>query len=401
MSAGLSRIGLPVGALLAGCAALAVGAAPSALASSGPAAAASNAASAASSSARPAWAGGADDAVFVQNDNLSGNEVVVYQRAADGSLSLVRGYATGGLGGQLDGSVVDHLASQGSLTYDAVHHLLYAVNAGSNTVSVFAVDGLKLTLRQTVSSGGTFPVSVAAHGGVVYVLNAEDGGSVQGYRVVNGRLVAVPAWNRALGLESDGAPQFTHTPGQVGFTADGRHLLVTTKAAGNDVYVYGIGLDGGPSRSVTVNAFPGAVPFAFVDAGRSQIALVEAGPSSVVTLQVDADGTLSTLSSFATGQAATCWIAGSGDLLFASNAGSANETGLRLGAGASLTGLGNTATDAGTVDAVASADGRNLYVQTGGSGVVDSYTIAANGSLTETGSVTVPGAVGGEGIAVG
>src|SRR5262249_43553021 len=156
----------------------------------------------------------------------------------------------------------------------AVHHLLYAVNAGSNTVSVFAVDGLKLTLRQTVSSGGTFPVSVAAHGGVVYVLNAENGGSIQGYRVVNGRLAAVSAWNRALGLESDGAPQFTPTPGQVGFTADGRHLLVTTKAAGNDVYVYGIGLDGGPSRSLTVNAFPDAVPFAFVNTGRSQIALV-------------------------------------------------------------------------------------------------------------------------------
>jgi 6-phosphogluconolactonase (cycloisomerase 2 family) len=397
MSAGLSRIGLPVGALLAGCAALAVGAAPAALASSGPGAAASTA----SSTVRPAWAGGADDAVFVQNDNLSGNEVVVYQRAADGSLSLVKGYATGGLGGQLDGSVVDHLASQGSLTYDAVHHLLYAVNAGSNTVSVFAVDGLKLTLRQTVSSGGTFPVSIAAHGGVVYVLNAENGGGIQGYRVANGRLVAVSGWNRALGLESDGAPQFTHTPGQVGFTADGRHLLVTTKAAGNDVYVYGIGLDGAPSRSLTANSFPGAVPFAFVDTGRSQIALVEAGPSSVATLQVNADGTLSALSSFATGQAATCWIAASGDLLFASNAGSANETGLRLGAGASLTGLGNTATDAGTVDAAAGPDGRNLYVQTGGSGVVDAYTIAANGSLTEIGSVTVPGGIGGEGITVG
>jgi 6-phosphogluconolactonase (cycloisomerase 2 family) len=397
MSAGLFRIGLPVGAVLTGCAALAVGAAPAALASSGPAAAASTA----SSTARPAWAVGADDAVFAQNDNLSGNRVEVYQRAADGSLSLVKGYATGGLGGQLDGSVVDHLASQGSLTYDAVHHLLYAVNAGSNTVSVFAVDGLTLTLRQTISSGGTFPVSVAAYGGVVYVLNAENGGSIQGYRVENGRLAAVSGWNRALGLESDGAPQFTHTPGQVGFTADGRHLLVTTKAAGNDVYVYGIGLDGAPSRSLTVNAFPGAVPFAFVNTGRSQIALVEAGPSSVATLQVNADGTLSALSSFLTGQAATCWIAGSGDLLFASNAGSANVTGLRLGAGASLTGLGSTATDAGTVDAAASTDGRNLYVQTGGSGIVDAYTIAANGSLTEIGSVTVPGGVGGEGIAVG
>ena len=32
-----------------------------------------------------------------------------------------RRYATGGLGGVLAGSVVDHTASQGSLTYDPLH----------------------------------------------------------------------------------------------------------------------------------------------------------------------------------------------------------------------------------------------------------------------------------------
>ena len=67
----------------------------------------------------------------------------------------------------LSGSVVDHLASQGSLTYDPRHSLLYAVNAGSNTVSVFSVDGQRLTLRQVVRSSGHFPVSVAVHDDVV------------------------------------------------------------------------------------------------------------------------------------------------------------------------------------------------------------------------------------------
>jgi DNA-binding beta-propeller fold protein YncE len=68
--------------------------------------------------------------------------------------------------------VVDHLASQGSLTYDPVHALLYAVNAGSNTISVFAVAGDRLFLRQVIGSGGVFPVSVAVHGDLVYALNA-------------------------------------------------------------------------------------------------------------------------------------------------------------------------------------------------------------------------------------
>ena len=387
------RLSLPAGTLLAGCAAFALAA---------PAATAATAASAApTASAQPARVG-ASDAVFVQTDAASGNQVEVYSRAADGALTLVRGYATGGLGGALTGSVVDHLASQGSLTYDAAHSLLYAVNAGSNTISVFAVDGTGLTLRQTISSGGTYPVSIAAHGNVVYVLNAENGGAIQGYRVEGGKLALQAGWNRQLGLDADATPQFTHTPGQVGFTADGRQLLVTTKAAGNDVYVYNVGWDGSPSTSVTINTLPGAVPFGFVNTGSHQIALVEAGTSTVVTDRVNSDGTLTQLASYATGQAATCWIATSGDgLLFASNAGSADETGLRLGNGGALTGLGQTTTNAGTVDAAATPNGRYLYVQTGGAGIVDEYSVAANGSLTAIGSVTVPDAVGGEGITVG
>ena len=387
------RLSLPAGTLLAGCAAFALAA---------PAATAATAASAApTATAQPAWAS-TSDAVFVQTDAASGNQVEVYSRAADGALTLVRGYSTGGLGGALTGSVVDHLASQGSLTYDAAHHLLYAVNAGSNTVSVFAVDGTSLTLRQTLSSGGTFPVSITAHGDVVYVLNAENGGSIQGYRVEGGQLALQKSWNRQLGLDADATPQFTHTPGQVGFTANGRQLLVTTKAAGNDVYVYNVGWDGSPSTSVTINTLPGAVPFSFVNTGSHQIALVEAGTNAVVTDQVNSDGTLTQLASYATGQAATCWIVGTSEgLLYASNAGSADETGLRLGHDGALTSLGQTTTDAGTVDATATPNGQYLYVQTGGSGIVDEYSVAANGSLTEIGSVTVPGAVGGEGITVG
>ena len=86
----------------------------------------------------PTFAQGGDHAVFVQTDNTAGNQVVAYHRNPNGTLALAGTYATGGLGGVLNGSAVDHLASQGSLTFDSVHHLLYAVNAGSDTVSVFS-----------------------------------------------------------------------------------------------------------------------------------------------------------------------------------------------------------------------------------------------------------------------
>jgi hypothetical protein len=61
--------------------------------------------------------------------------------------------------------------------------------------------------------------------------------------------------------------------------------------------------------------------------------------------------------------------------------------------------LGNTATDAGTVDAAVSPDERFLYVRAGAAGIVDAFRVGRGGSLHAIGSVTVPGAVGGEGIA--
>jgi hypothetical protein len=60
---------------------------------------------------------------------------------------------------------------------------------------------------------------------------------------------------------------------------------------------------------------------------------------------------------------------------------------------------GLTATRGGTVDAAASSDGRFLYVQTGAAGGVDAFRVASDGHLVPVGQVTVPGAIGGEGIA--
>jgi len=342
--------------------------------------------------------GGASQAVFVQTDNPSGNQVVAYHRAPDGTLRQAGTYATGGLGGILAGSMVDHLASQGSLTYDPWHSLLYAVNAGSDTVSVFSVSGDRLALRQVVSSGGSFPVSVAVQGDLVYVLNALGGGLLQGYRVFGSFLVPIPGSGRPLGLNPDASPQFTNTPGQVAFTPDGAQLIVTTKMNGNDIDVFGVRFDGRLSAVPVVNSEPGTVPFAISFDSSGNLVIAEAGPNALATFSVAADGTVSLLDSVPTGQAATCWVAPAGLFLFAGNAGSAAESGFTSSPGGQLTLLGATPTDAGTVDASAAAGGQFLYVQTGGAGIVDEFGVGADGSLTKIGSVTVPGAVGGEGI---
>ena len=341
---------------------------------------------------------GADHAVFVQTDNTAGNQIVAYHRAADGTLTAANTYATGGLGGVLAGSVVDHLASQGSLVYDQRHALLYAVNAGSNTVSVFSVRSDRLDLIQVLGSGGTFPVSVAVHGDVVYVLNAEDGGNVQGYFVLFNHLIPIPGSNRPLGLNPAATPQFTNTPGQVAFSPDGSQLVVTTKANGNDIDVFGVGPFGLLSANPVVNPEPGTVPFAISLDHAGHLVIAEAGTNALATFRINPDRTITQLAAVPTGQAATCWVAPVDGLFYASNAGSASVTGYRSSGNGQLDLLGNTTTDPGTVDASASSDGHFLYVQAGAAGIVDEFHVNADGSLTSLGSVTVPGAVGGEGI---
>jgi 6-phosphogluconolactonase (cycloisomerase 2 family) len=350
--------------------------------------------------ASPALATATAHAVFVQTDNLTGNQIVAYDRSAEGTLTKAGVYGTGGLGGELEGSVVDHLASQGSLAYDSQDGLLLAVNAGSNTVSVFAVFGDRLALRQVIGSGGTFPVSVAVREGVVYVLNGLEGGSLQGFAVAAGRLVPIPGSSRALGLGSEG-PQFTHTPGTVVFSPDGTQLIVTTKANGNDVDVFGVSPGGSLSPTPVVNSLPGTVPFAVVFDKEGHLILAESA-GALASFQLRESGIIDQLDVVPSEQIATCWVVQARGHFYTSNPGSASLSTFQSSArGQLLTLLGDTPTDGGTVDATASGDGRFLYVQTGAAGIVDEFSVGAQGALSAIGSVTVPSAVGGEGIAAG
>lgn len=353
----------------------------------------------AAASPAPPFGGFGQHAVFVETDNTAGNQVVSYLREPNGQLVPAGAYNTGGVGGQLAGSVVDHQASEGALTYDPRHGLLYATNAGSNTVSVFAVRGTQLTLLEVVNSGGIFPVSVTESGNSVYVLNALGGGSVQGFAVYFDRLFPLPGTNRLLGLSPTATPQFTNTPGQVVFTPDGSQLIVTTKANGNDIDVFGVGPFGSISPTPVVNAEPGTVPFGVTFDASGGLIVAEAGTNAVASFRLEPSGSLVPEEAVPTGQTATCWVVADRGQYYASNAGSANLSDFEGGPWGSLTLSGTTTTDAGTVDATASPDGQNIYVQTGANGTVDEFAVGLNGSLTSTGSVLVPNAAGGEGIA--
>src|SRR5262245_13946215 len=343
--------------------------------------------------------GHAGSVVWAQTNELTGNRVIVYDRAPDGTLSEAGVYATGGLGGAAaPGSESDRLASQGSLVYDSGHSVLIAVNAGSDTVTTFKVNGDRLQGRKVVASGGQFPASIAVHGRLVYVLNAGGAGIVQGYKIRGHHLRPIPGSARSLGLANGNPPNFLTSPGQVGFSPNGRKLLVTTKASGSHVDVFGVRRDGTLSTTPVVNNSATPVPFAFTFTPEGRLADGEAGASSLTTYELNGDGTLADPRSATDGQMALCWIVRAEGFYYVSNTASNNLSSFNVGANGTPSLLAAIAapTNAGPVDMTVS--GRYLYTQTGTAGTIDGFHVNGDGSLTGIGSVTgLP--VGQEGIA--
>jgi len=332
---------------------------------------------------------GSDNAVFVQTNELSGNRIVVYDRAHDGTLSPAGSYATGGLGGAATpGTESDRLASQGSLVYDRQHKLLFAVNAGSNTVSTFGVDGDMLSLLNVVPSGGQFPASIAVHHDLVYVLNAGGPGSVQGFRIGHGGLSPIAGSARTLGLANTNPPNFLMSPGQVGFSPDGHELLVTTKVSTSSIDVFAVQGDGTLSPTFVANPSATPVPFAFTFA-HGRLVSGEAGASSLTTYRLGHDGTIGDAMSASDGQAALCWVQRVGRFFFVSNTASNDLSSFTIEGGQPALLQAVAATTApGPIDLTSPHGTRFLYAETGITGTVEAFAVNGDGTLTSLGSVT-------------
>ena len=341
-------------------------------------------------SAQAAYGDNSRDLVFVQTNEVAGNRIVVFERQAEGSLDRRGTYATGGSGGiAAPGTESDRLASQGSLVYDEGHRLLFAVNAGSDSVSVFRVRGDRLKLTDVDASGGGFPASIAVHGDLVYVLNSGNDGRLQGFRIDGNHLHPLAGSSRSLGLANTDPPDFLTSPGQVGFTPDGTKLLVTTKARKSTIEVFDVRSDGRLSPTAVSNPSATPVPFAFTFDPAGRVVSGEAGTSSVTTYMLGSDGRLTGPQSLSDGQVALCWIVRAGDFYYVSNTGSNTLSGYRIdsaGRPSLVTPTGVVAaTPAGPIDLAVS--GGFLYAQTGTAGTVEEYRIEANGTLTRIGSI--------------
>jgi 6-phosphogluconolactonase (cycloisomerase 2 family) len=340
-------------------------------------------------------------ALFVETDATSGNQILTYRRGGDGTVSFVQSFATGGDGAIAAGATADPLASQGGLTLVNNGSELIATNAGSDTVTVFGVDGSHLFYVQQIGSGGQFPDSVASHGNLVAVLNAGSTGTVAEFQLVGGFLVPLLGQTRSLSLANTTPPDFHHGAGEVAYTPNGQHLIITTKLSDNSYEVFSVAGNGTLGTSAKDTSSDNDLPFSFTFDSAGNVVATEAATSSVSVYAVNANGSLSSLGSVSDGAAALCWISGANGYYYGSNAGSGTISSFdENGAGAPQLVSATAATaHAGTTDSVVSPDGSFLYVESGGAGTIDAYAIGATGSLTPIETIfNIP--VGSEGIAV-
>lgn len=347
----------------------------------------------------PAWAMGpshgghhyAQKVLFVQTNQTSGNKIAVYDRHWDGKLSFKATYATGGKGGVAAGAPSDPLASQGSLVTAEHGRILLAVNAGSDTVSLFAVRGDHLTLRRVISSGGSFPASIAVRGDLVYVMNAGGAGELRGYWLSGDRLYPIGNSGRSLGLANATPPNFLTSPGQVGFSPDGSRLVVTTKASGSTIDVWRVRYNGRLSGDPVKTTSTSPVPFAFTFDRQGRLLSIEAAMGQLSTYSLKHDETLVGIgTTTSNGQTALCWIAFARGFYYGTNTGSNTISSFRVAHDGTPTLVAAVAatTDAGPTDMAVSADQRYLYVQGGAAGSVDVFRVGSNGSLTQIETVT-------------
>ncbi|MBA3555989.1 MAG: beta-propeller fold lactonase family protein [Gemmatimonadales bacterium] len=319
-------------------------------------------------------------AVYVSTNSPTGNEVLMFPRDGNGRLGAPRAFATGGLG------TGGGLGNQGAVVLNRAGGRLFAVNAGSNQVSVFAVRRQGLELLDRVWSGGTRPVSIAVHRRLVYVLNAGGAGNIRGFvldRDDNLRHLA----GSTRGLSSSAAEA-----AQVAFSPDGALLVVTEKAT-NVIGTYTVGADG---RAIGPNNFQpsaGATPFGFAFRHKGMLVVSEAfagaaDASALSSYRVGPGGTLSAISpSVGTTETAACWVVVTrdGGFAYTSNTGSNAISGYRLSPAGELRLLdadGVTATtQAAPIDLGLTNDDRFLYSLDSGAGTISAFRVKADGSL--------------------
>jgi 6-phosphogluconolactonase (cycloisomerase 2 family) len=323
-------------------------------------------------------------AVYVQTNDATDNQVVAFKRSDDGSLESLGQYSTGGRGaGQ------PHLPSQGSVVLTDDGRSLLVTNAGSDEVSVFAVESDELRLTDRVASGGSTPTSAAVRGELAYVLN-NGTPNLCGFKLEDGRLTPLEGSERPLsGPDAD--------PAQVAFTSDGSALIVTERGT-DSLSSYAVDERGYAEGPTSVKS-SGQTPYGFDFTTRGTLVVTEAfggaiGQAAASSYAVGGAGELSVVSgTVGDTRSEVCWAAVTKDgrFMYVTNFGDGTVSSYAIGDDGTLDlhdAVAGTTREGekGVRDEAISRDGRFLYAIDADAQQLFGWTIADDGALTAVGA---------------
>ncbi len=299
-----------------------------------------------------------EGAIYAGTNRFDGNTIAAFGRNADGTLTSIGEFATGGNGAFFDGGEgLDPLISQSSLV-QVDHRYLLAVNAGSDSITAFEIsDDFSLTVTDTAATGGVGPNTIAQSNGRVFVSNVDTDGSFTGPADQVGNITGFTfdTTNGQLDPIADSTRELRSRPSTVSFSPDGQRLVVSSWNAGaqaapgsdatDGLVVYGVDDDGGISTDALARAastlvgnpegrnLPSVIGFGFVERdGEQYVVATEARefPSdgsaaslpvfqtgSVSSFRLEDDGSLTPVSQdvlagsgvdASVGQTSVCWI---------------------------------------------------------------------------------------------
>lgn len=333
--------------------------------------------------------------VYIMTNSAEGNQIAAFRRRPDGLISLNNFYNTHGRGtgtrevsSATPNDGIDPLASQGSLVLLKNQNLLFAVNAGSNTISSFKVSYKgELSLVDVVQSGGLQPNSLCVKNNLLYVSNVgsnknDFNSNITGFYIDNeGHLIKIPHSTRALSTPNA-------QPSCIIFSLDGRQLIVSELTT-NRLSVYHVNRDGTTSYPI-VNNSSGLGPFGSTFVLSDILVVTEAGTSAMSSYNTSLNGLLGVISgSVKNGQQLSCWVAATpdGKYAYTSNTGSRTVSLYRIHPNGSLDyidSIYSTPEDSNLgapIDNGISLDGRYLYVLNGNQGSISVFEIKSNGNL--------------------
>ena len=331
------------------------------------------------------------ETVYTLSNDAARNEVLAFQRYDNGHMEPAGHFPTGGTG---TGS---GLGNAGAMALSENERYLFAVNAGSNDVSVFRIQRAGLELIDRVAEEGVTPVSVTVDRNRVYVVNAGDD-SIFGFRFDPhaGKLSPLSGSHQPL----SGAGT---APAQISFNREGDALVVTEKVT-NKITTFSLNEDGTPAATHVIDS-AAPTPFGFFFGKRDQFFVSEAqggapNGATASSYQLREDGTVQLIDgAVAVDQTAACWLATTpnGRIAFTADTPANAISAFAIDSTGHLSLLQTKAAEENRPrDLAVSLDGQMLYTLSGGDPSIGVYRIGKAGALQKLESLdTLPAGVTG------